>query len=59
MAETISIVLKGNTSMLLQKKMTWYSKVYPPSEYDTTYGEPFTTRDGERAIKVTRLKEKK
>lgn len=55
MQPTIEIVLKANTTMLLQKKMVWYSKVYPQSEYETKFGIPFSTKDGMSAVKVTRL----
>jgi hypothetical protein len=56
MSQTIvELVLKANTSMSLQKKMVWYSKVYPQSEYDTKFGIPFSTKDGMSAVKVTRL----
>jgi len=34
--------------------MDWYVKVYPREEYNTTFGVPFVTKDGMRAIKVTR-----
>jgi hypothetical protein len=54
MSQVIELVLKANTSMLLQKKMDWYVKVYPREEYNTTFGVPFVTKDGMRAIKVTR-----
>ncbi len=55
MSQTIvELVLKANTTMLLQKKMDWYVKVYPRETYNTTFGVPFVTKDGMRAIKVTR-----
>ena len=54
MSQVIELVLKANTAMLLQKKMLWYSKVYPREEYNTTFGVPFVTKDGMSAIKVTR-----
>ena len=57
--ETTSIVLAANTTMLLQRKIDWYAKTYPLEQYETTFGEPFVTRDGRRAIKATRLINKK
>ena len=54
MSQVIELVLKANTAMLLQKKMLWYSKVYPRETYNTTFGVPFFTKDGMKAIKVTR-----
>lgn len=58
-SNTTSIVLAANTSMLLQRKIDWYAKTYPREEYETSFGVPFVTKDGRRAIKVTRLMEKK
>lgn len=55
----VNSLLKANTSLQLQNKMTWYSKEYPESEYDTKFGTPFTLKNGTRCVKVTRLKEKK
>ena len=57
--ETTTIVLAANTTMLLQRKIDWYAKTYPLEEYETTFGVPFVTRDGRRAIKATRLINKK
>ena len=57
--ETTSIVLAANTTMLLQRKIDWYAKTYPLEEYDTKFSTPFVTRDGRRAIKATRLINKK
>lgn len=59
MPQVISLVLKANTTLSLQKKMLWYSSVYPKKEYDTEFGQPFTTTDGLSAVKVTRLMEPK
>ena len=53
--ETTTIVLAANTTMLLHRKIDWYAKTYPLEEYDTTFGVPFVTRDGRKAIKATRL----
>jgi hypothetical protein len=56
MSQTIvELVLKANTTMSLNNKMAWYSKVYPKSKYDTKFGIPFSTKDGMSAVKVTRL----
>ena len=57
--ETTSITLAANTTMLLQRKIDWYAKTYPIEQYETKFGEPFVTRDGRRAIKATRLINKK
>lgn len=57
--DSITFILKANTSLQLQNKINWYSSTYPKNEYDTKFETPFTSKDGMRCIKVTRLKEKK
>ena len=57
--DSITSILKANTSPQLQNKINWYSSTYPENEYNIKFGTPFTSKDGMRCIKVTRLKEKK
>lgn len=57
--DTTSIVLAANTTMLLQRKIDWYAKTYPIEQYETKFSTPFVTRDGRKAIKATRLINKK
>jgi hypothetical protein len=57
--DSMSFILKANTSFQLQNKMNWYSSQYPKNDYDTKFGAPFTSKDGMSCVKVTRLKEKK
>lgn len=57
--DSITFILKANTSLQLQNKIRWYSNTYPKNEYDTKFETPFSSKDRMICVKVTRLKEKK